>query len=74
MPDRLVLTIQEAAHALRVHRRTIVRWIKAGNLAAIQIRPRGAVRVLLPATGPWAERTMAPPVVAGGPRRQKAGT
>ena len=40
----MLLTIREVAHELRVHPRTVKRWIKAGNLQAIKLSA-GIIRI-----------------------------
>lgn len=39
-----LLTTEEAAVLLRVHRSTIVRWVKAGTLKPTEARPAGRLR------------------------------
>ena len=40
----MLLTIREVARELRVHPRTVKRWIKAGNLQAVKLSA-GIIRV-----------------------------
>ena len=40
----MLLTIREVARELRVHPRTVKRWIKAGNLRAVKLSA-GIIRV-----------------------------
>jgi len=40
----VLLTIREVARELRVHPRTVKRWIKAGNLRAVKLSA-GIIRV-----------------------------
>jgi len=40
----VLLTIREVARELRVHPRTVKRWIKAGNLQAVKLSA-GIIRV-----------------------------
>jgi excisionase family DNA binding protein len=37
-------TIQEAADSLRVHRRTLLHWIRDGRVSAVRLTP-GSVRI-----------------------------
>jgi len=40
----VLLTIREVARELRVHPRTVKRWIKAGNLQAVKLSA-GIIRI-----------------------------
>ena len=40
----MLLTIREVARELRVHPRTVKRWIKAGNLQAVKLSA-GIIRI-----------------------------
>ena len=37
---RSILTLDQTAELLQVHRKTILKWIKEGRLPAIQLGPR----------------------------------
>jgi len=37
MPDEELLTVDEVAHRLKLHRETVRRWIRAGRLKAISL-------------------------------------
>lgn len=44
-PEVATLTVTEAADLLRVHEKTIRRWIKAGQLRAMRPNPTGRFRI-----------------------------
>lgn len=43
-PDTLALTVDEAAHTLRISRSTFYEWVKLGEISVSKIRGRTLVR------------------------------
>jgi excisionase family DNA binding protein len=54
--DRRYLSVGEAALALRVSRTSIYRAVKRGTLPAVQLQPRGALRI--PTEALWPTRRL----------------